>query len=149
MLLPRVLASPDKRLSLAILSALPEWRFTPPRREGRAVATRVVLPLAFEGSADRAYTAGQLDELPRVLHRVLPEYPYALRRDGQEGTVVIGFEVSPEGRVENIAVLESNHTGFEAPAIAALRQWRFAPGRRDGEPVRIRLAQPIPFRLSN
>jgi hypothetical protein len=33
--------------------------------------------------------------------------------------------------------------------MAALRQWRFAPGRRDGVPVRVRLAQPIPFRLDN
>ncbi len=147
-LLPRVLASPDKRLSLAVLSALPEWRFTPPSREGRAVATRVVLPLAFEGSAERAYATGQLDEPPRILHREVPVYPYAQRRAGGEGRVVLGFEVSAEGRVENVSVHESNNSVFEEPAIAALMKWRFTPGRRDGEPVRTRHIQPMHFLMS-
>ncbi len=148
-LFPRILASPDKRLSFAVLSALPEWRFTPPRRDGRAVATRVVLPLSFASSAERAYTAAQLDELPRVLRQISPVYPIAQRRDGGEGSVILGFEVSPEGQVENITVRESNHPAFEEPAIAALKQWLFTPGRRDGQPVRVRLALPLTFNLNN
>jgi len=146
-LFPRVLESSNKRLSYAVLSALPEWRFTPPRRGGNAVATRVVLPIAFPSSADRAYEIGQIDVMPRVLHRTAPDYPIALRRDGGEGRVTLRFEVSPLGLVENIVVSESNHPAYEAAAIAALEKWRFTPGRRDGEPVRVSFFQTMSFTL--
>jgi len=34
---------------------------------------------------------------------------------------------------------------FEGPALAAIKQWKFEPGKRKGEPVRFRMRVPITF----
>jgi periplasmic protein TonB len=106
-----------------------------------------VLPVAFPGSADRVYAVEQLDVMPRVLRRVAPRYPANARRAGLEGEVTLGFDVSPTGQVENIAVVQSNDPRFEEAAMEAMRQWRLSPGLREGEPVRVRMMQTIKFSL--
>ena len=35
---------------------------------------------------------------------------------------------------------------FEAAALAAIRQWKFEPGKRAGKPVRFRMRQPFTFK---
>jgi protein TonB len=59
--------------------------------------------------------------------------------------VYIVFIVDQRGRVENPMVQSSTDSSFDAPALAAVRQWRFEPGKRNGEPVRFRMRVPITF----
>jgi protein TonB len=47
--------------------------------------------------------------------------------------------------VENPLVQSSSNPAFEAPALAAVKQWKFEPGKRNGEPVRFRMRVPITF----
>jgi protein TonB len=42
-------------------------------------------------------------------------------------------------------VQSSDDPIFERPALAAIKQWRFEPARRKGEPVSFRLRQKITF----
>jgi protein TonB len=57
-----------------------------------------------------------------------PEYPPAAATAGIEGYVVIGYDVTVDGRVTNAIVLDSQPTGvFEDAALAAVAQWRFNP----------------------
>jgi len=42
-----VKSSPDTTLSLAVVDALKQWRFSPALRNGAPVATKVVLPVKF------------------------------------------------------------------------------------------------------
>jgi protein TonB len=42
-------------------------------------------------------------------------------------------------------VQQSTDPVFERPALAAVKQWRFEPGKRNGKPVRFRMRVPITF----
>ena len=42
-------------------------------------------------------------------------------------------------------VQRSSDPVFERPALAAVKQWRFEPGKRKGQAVRFRMRVPITF----
>jgi protein TonB len=42
-------------------------------------------------------------------------------------------------------VQSSSDPVFEAPSLAAVKQWKFEPGKRNGKPVRFRMRVPITF----
>jgi TonB family protein len=85
--------------------------------------------------------------LPQVVKRVNPEYPWALRLNGNKGDVVLEFVVDSTGEVRNPTIIQSTHPEFEAPAIEALMKWKFKPAVVDGRPVNTRMRQPIHFDL--
>ena len=59
------------------------------------------------------------------------------------GSVVVIFEVDQTGRVQNPRVRSSSDPIFESAVLTAIKQWRFEPGKRNGEPVRTRMLQPF------
>lgn len=56
---------------------------------------------------------------------VQPTYPAIAVTRELEGWVVVQFDVRPDGSVENATVVDSSHTLFEKPAIAAAERSRF------------------------
>lgn len=78
----------------------------------------------------------------------MPMYPLQARARGLRGEVVLRAIVGSDGRVEKDIVIAQSSPMFDQPAVEALRQWRFEPGRdRDGNPVRVLLEVPIRFQL--
>jgi protein TonB len=64
-----------------------------------------------------------------------PEYPPAARAQSLEGYVIVRYDVTAEGAVENVRVVGAEPTGvFDAAAVAAVSAWRFAAPTRDGVP---------------
>jgi protein TonB len=100
------------------------------------------------GQGDAPVAAGKLASPPRLIRRVLPLYPPSARTQRIEGQVLLRAIVDQQGEVEDaITVVRSVPTLDEA-AIAALRQWRFTPGRdASGNTVRVILEVPIRFQL--
>jgi periplasmic protein TonB len=90
-----------------------------------------------------------LDHAPRYRARPAPDYPFAARQAGQEGEVLVDFLVDGQGRVASARVVRSSDRIFEEPALRAVRNWRFEPGRRDGRVVAFRLTVPLVFKLSD
>jgi protein TonB len=90
------------------------------------------------------FALADLDQEPRVVYQPGPVIDTKVRRKGA-GTVWFIFVVDQDGRVEMPKVQSSSDPVFERPALAALKQWRFEPGKRGGEPVRSRLRVPITF----
>ncbi len=84
---------------------------------------------------------------PAFAKRVLPQYPRMARRLGQEGRVLLRLIINAEGRPESVEVAESSHSRFEDPAVRAVKQWRFHPATRGGQPVASRVLLPIVFNL--
>ena len=95
-----------------------------------------------------AYDLTELDVAPQIVSQVRPEYPKALRVTGTEGKTVIEFIVDAVGNVKNASVVKSTHPEFEAPSVAAVSQWKFKPGLKDGNPVNTRLQVPIVYSLN-
>ena len=51
-----------------------------------------------------------------------------------EGWVVVEFDVSGSGTVENVRVIESSHRVFERAAVRAAERFRYRPRVVDGVP---------------
>ena len=85
------------------------------------------------------------------LVRVLPSYPPLAIRRGLEGRVLIAFTIEKDGSVQDARVVASEPNGiFDAAALEAVRQWRYAPKIVEGEPVEQRDQRiSIPFRLED
>jgi TonB family protein len=87
--------------------------------------------------------------MPRVLHKVNPEYTPAALRAKLEGTVLLQAVVRTHGVPSDISVLRSldRRFGLDQQAVDALRQWRFAPGQRAGQPVPVLVQVEMNFSL--
>lgn len=85
---------------------------------------------------------------PRAIHRVPPNYPGDLRRQGVEGSVTLSAEIGVNGVPRNVEVVRSSHPALNQPAVDALRRWRFKPGTKDGEPVPVTFEVTIDFSLN-
>jgi TonB family protein len=86
-------------------------------------------------------------QAPVPLRRVIPIYPFELRCEGLEGIVNVSCLVDEYGRVQEAKAASSTDPRFDVAAVAAVRQWTFTPGRRDGVPAPARVSLPIRFKL--
>ncbi len=84
---------------------------------------------------------------PRLLQKVEPEYSEEARKAKYQGTVMLAVEVWEDGLAHNIRILRSLGLGLDEKAIEAVKQWRFAPGKKDGKPVRVAAQVQVSFRL--
>jgi protein TonB len=98
--------------------------------------------------ADAVFSLADLDQAPRVINQPPPQYPAELRAQKARGTVHVLFVVDRNGRVVKPLVQKSTHSAFERPALEAVRQWRFEPGKRSGQAVQFRMRVPITFACS-
>jgi protein TonB len=77
-----------------------------------------------------------------------PEYPWASRRAGEQGRVVLRVEVSAGGIVEAIAIADSSgHRRLDAAALEAVRHWRFEPARIGDQAIATTVNVPVTFLL--
>jgi TonB family protein len=76
------------------------------------------------------------------------KYPYAERRNGIQGVVVLSFVVEKDGKITDIKVLRPVSEGIDKEAILILKKspdW--VPGTMFGKPVRVVYSVPINFAL--
>jgi TonB family protein len=84
---------------------------------------------------------------PVLLHKVEPEYSEEARKAKYSGTVLLYIEVTPDGRASNIRVQRSLGLGLDEKAIEAVKQWKFKPGYKNGQPVTVAATIEVNFRL--
>lgn len=93
---------------------------------------------------DALFSLADLDQKPRAIYQPSPVLTPKVREKAP-GTVYVVFVVDPQGKVEDPKVQRSDDPIFERPALAAVKKWKFEPGRRAGKPVRFRMRVPITF----
>ncbi len=103
--------------------------------------------LTKAGVEDTVFSMGDLDQKPRAIYQPAPNYPSELQGKRVEGIVYVIFIIDKNGRVSNAKVQKSTHQAFERPALAAIKKWKFDPGKRGGKPVPFRMRVPITFSL--
>ncbi|MEQ8406093.1 MAG: energy transducer TonB [Oceanicaulis sp.] len=65
-----------------------------------------------------------------------PEFPRAAERRQIEGHVVVRYNVSPEGTVSDVEVVEATPAGiFERAVMRALENWRYVAAAEPTEGV--------------
>jgi protein TonB len=93
---------------------------------------------------DALFSIADLDQKPRIIYQPNPVMTKELRSK-LPGTVYVIFVVDQQGKVENPVVQKSSDPIFEKSALAAIKQWKFEPGKRNGQSVRFRMRVPFTF----
>jgi TonB family protein len=84
---------------------------------------------------------------PRPISKPEPKYSEKARKKKIQGTVILSLSVNTNGEPEDITVLLPLGEGLDETAQEAVRTWRFQPGTKDGQPVRVQATIEINFRL--
>ena len=84
---------------------------------------------------------------PRVTFRRDPDYPDDVPRTRDPKTVTFGLVVGKDGHPYDIKVESSPNKRFTEQAMQALKEWRFEPGRKDGQPADMPIKVEMIFRL--
>jgi protein TonB len=86
---------------------------------------------------------------PILLREVRPAYTTDAMRIRISGEVLLAGVVLPDGSVTRLRVLRSLDPiyGLDQEAIKAVRQWKFKPGTRFGQPVATEIAISVGFSM--
>lgn len=95
------------------------------------------------------FDLADLDQAPVPTFRAEPVYPFEMKRAGIKGEVKVEFIVDAQGAVIQAYAVSSTDKEFEAPAVQAVKKWRFRPGKKGGRAVNVRMQVPIAFNLGD
>lgn len=128
-------------------------------------ATLLVLAHAFRALAQEPESP-PLDELPKLIEDVQPEFPPEALRDRVSARVELEFTITATGAVTDVRVVETRTSaevqpdgttlvgpdapddyGFGAAAETALKKFRFEPAKANGEPVPVTIGYTFNFSL--
>jgi protein TonB len=106
-------------------------------------------PGSGENSGGDTYRPGSGIVSPRVLKELKPQYTADAMRARVQGTVLVACVVRADGTVGSVQIVRSLDPtfGLDEQAIAAVKQWRFAPGTRAGMPVSVQVMIELTFTL--
>jgi TonB family protein len=99
------------------------------------------------GTGGGPFRPGSGIEPPRLLREVKAEYTEEARRRNIRGDVVLEIVVRSDGKVGDVRLLQGLGGGLESRAIAAVKQWTFAPATRKGQPVDVLVEVAVEFTL--
>jgi protein TonB len=99
------------------------------------------------GTGGGPFRPGSGVEPPRLLREVKAEYTEEARRRNIKGDVVLEIVVRSDGNVGDVRVLQGLGGGLESRAVDAVRQWKFAPATRRGQPVDVLVEVAVEFTL--
>jgi len=114
------------------------------RKRLKAVPT----PPTFQNKG--AAGSGQADEIPAYYRNPPPPYPEEARALKQEGGVLLRVEVSADGKVDSVGLLQGS--GFpllDESARKTVAGWIFKPARMAGIAVSAVLDIPVRFELTS
>jgi TonB family protein len=72
---------------------------------------------------------------PKLLSKVEPRYTEEAKKNRIEGTVEIYALVDKNGVPTSLRILKSLDPGLDEAAMEAVRQWRFRPATKSGQPI--------------
>jgi TonB family protein len=116
---------------------------------GATISTVTAFPMTTIGHELQIYRPGDGVTLPSSIHEVRPDYtPEAMEKKIQ-GNVVMAVVVRETGDVGDVHVRHSLDAeyGLDRQAVVAIKQWKFRPGMKDGQPVAVEIFVQVSFTL--
>jgi protein TonB len=83
---------------------------------------------------------------PRVIARIVPEYPLLAKQSGIQGSVVIDTTIDAKGNVVNMRIVSGPNLLRNA-ALAALKRWKYEPSTLNGLPIAVQMQVTLKFSL--
>lgn len=99
------------------------------------------------GYGGGAYRVGGGVSAPKAVYSPDPDYSEEARKAKYQGTVVLWLVVGSDGKPHDIRVQRALGMGLDQKAIEAVREWRFEPAKKDGQPVPVMINVEVNFRL--
>jgi TonB family protein len=99
------------------------------------------------GFGDGVYRAGNGVSQPTLISKVEPEYSEEARKAKFQGVVVLQIVVDAKGNAVQPRVVKSLGLGLDEKAMEAVKQWKFKPGYKNGQPVAVAATVEVNFRL--
>lgn len=106
--------------------------------EGLDTASAQVAPLVRKGGGMSP---------PRVVEQSEPQFSDEARVARLQGTVVLRLVVDESGAPRNVRIGSPIGCGLDAMAVDAVQRWRFAPAKKDGQPIAVEIAVETDFHL--
>lgn len=137
-----------KRVTLTnSFPALPCAIFSPAMLLSKAGISLLALLLAASGSHQQDQSKAGQDVQPATLvHRVNPDYPDSWKKQGLQGTVHLHITIAKDGNVRDVKVVDGD-SRLAKSAEKAVKQWRYKPALRNGEPVEVEATVAVAFAL--
>lgn len=96
---------------------------------------------------DPVYNVSESVSSPVLVKEVKPNYPRSARNARIQGSVTLECVIRPDGIAGDIRVVKPLDPRLDQEAIKALKQWRFKPGTKDGQPVSVLVTIEMTFGL--
>jgi TonB family protein len=84
---------------------------------------------------------------PRPTYTPEPEYSAQASHAKYQGTVVLGIVIDKAGKISRIRLDRPLGMGLDENAMETVKQWRFSPAMRNGEPVAVAMSIEVSFNL--
>ena len=108
------------------------------------VSSNVAAPAAPEIPTEGPVKVGGNVKEPRLVSRVMPEYPLVAKQAGIQGDVVVKTTIDQKGSVVNMQIV-SGPAMLRGPALAALRRWKYEPSTLNNQPISVQMLVTIRF----
>jgi len=99
------------------------------------------------GTGGGPFRPGSGIDPPRLLREIKADYTEDARRRGITGDVELEIVIKRDGSVGDVTILRGLGSGLDQRAVNAVKQWRFSPARRKGEPVDVIVEVAVEFTL--
>ncbi len=76
-----------------------------------------------------------------------PQYSETARKAKIKGNVLLAVAINTAGTVDAVKVVCSLEPGLDANAADAVKQWKFTPATKDGEPVPVQIEVAVGYSL--
>ena len=127
-------------------------------REKGAVIAQDIRPFTAPGRSDFGPIHREFDpkfppvggeiKAPVVYERMEPLYPEEARKARISGIVIVETKIDENGSVVDVKVLKSLPFGLDQAAVDAVKQWKFRPGTKDGQPIAVTFLLTVNFKLA-
>jgi TonB family protein len=101
---------------------------------------------AIQNDAKLMHVGGAVKP-PRLIHSVDPTFNNVARGLLYSGKVLIQFEVTQDGKVTNMSLVQPLGMGLDESALTAVQQYIFSPATMDGKPVSVEINVQINFQI--
>ena len=106
---------------------------------------------------EKVYTMAMVEQKPQfpggeaAMYKWLGDnisYPAQASEEGVDGRVIVQFDVSKTGKIENVRIVRGRHPALDREAtrlVKSMPDWQ--PGRNNGQPVKVTYTLPVTFKL--
>jgi len=84
---------------------------------------------------------------PRPIYQAEPEFSERARRLKKQGVIVLSLVVNDEGLPTDVSIIRPLGYGLDEKALSCVKNWRFKPAEKNGQPVAAKIAVEIDFHL--